>query len=134
MEEKEINIRNIVDALNKDSENIKLKATICYLDDCICIKTTTLDGKSSCNNYLMNDDKYNLYLTDLFVDKEHRRKGVATLMWKFHIKLCGEFIRNSCLEAKEGTWVESWYEKLGYMVFDDYIIPPAKGNVLMVWP
>ncbi|MEM6804374.1 MAG: GNAT family N-acetyltransferase [Bacteroidota bacterium] len=63
-------------------------------------------------------------LNDLFVDKKHRKKGVATALMNTARQLA-EDTRSKGLvleTGKENTQAQALYEKLGYIKEEDYFV------------
>lgn len=69
-------------------------------------------------------------LNDLFVDKKHRKKGVATALMNTARQLAEDTrAKGLMLETgKENTQAQALYEKLGYKKEEDYFVYNLKTD------
>ena len=60
-------------------------------------------------------------LHNLFIDENHRRKGIATDIVNLIITRCKDRKKRSiCMNVKKENWAIKFYEKLGFSVVFDY--------------
>lgn len=65
--------------------------------------------------YVYDDDNSTLYLSNVFVSKEHRGKGLGNKILETADKIAEKFgCKQICLKAKIGSNAYSWYKRHGY--------------------
>lgn len=65
--------------------------------------------------YVYSDEPEIIYLSNVFVDKDSRGKGLGNkILWKAEVearKMGGVYLRLKCLLT---AWVHEWYKRHGY--------------------
>ena len=65
--------------------------------------------------YRYDDDKNTVYLSNVFVDKEHRKNGLGNIILNAADKAAKKLKASTiCLKVKPDTFVHEWYERHGY--------------------
>ena len=65
--------------------------------------------------YRYNDDKKIVYLSNVFVSKEHRKQGLGNSILNIADKVANKLKANTiCLKVKQNTFVHEWYGRHGY--------------------
>ena len=65
--------------------------------------------------YGYDDDKKTIYLSNVFVDEEHRREGFGNSILNVADKIAKKMNADSiCLKAKIDSFVHEWYKRHGY--------------------
>jgi len=77
---------------------------------------------SGCIHYY-DDDKRSMFISELNVTDEFRRKGVGTLLIQTLEQMCRYYhASNVYLWVKKDTWAHEWYKRLGYEYLKDHEI------------
>lgn len=65
--------------------------------------------------YRYNDDKKIVYLSNVLVDKGHRKQGLGNNILNIADKVAKNLKANTiCLKVKQNTFVHEWYGRHGY--------------------
>ena len=65
--------------------------------------------------YRYDDDKETIYLSNVLVDKEHRKQGLGNNILNIADKIAKKLKANTiCLKVKQSTFVHEWYGRHGY--------------------
>ena len=65
--------------------------------------------------YRYNDDKETIYLSNVLVDKDHRKQGLGNNILNIADKVAKKLKANTiCLKVKQNTFVHEWYGRHGY--------------------
>ena len=65
--------------------------------------------------YRYDDDKKTIYLSNVFVDKEHRKEGIGNAILNAADKIAKKMNADSiCLKVKRDSFVYEWYKRYGY--------------------
>ena len=65
--------------------------------------------------YRYNDDKKIVYLSNVFVSKEHRKQGLGNSILNTADKVAKKLKANTiCLKVKQNTFAHEWYGRHGY--------------------
>ena len=65
--------------------------------------------------YRYNDDKETIYLSNVLVDKDHRKQGLGNNILNIVDKVAKKLKANTiCLKVKQNTFVHEWYGRHGY--------------------
>ena len=65
--------------------------------------------------YRYDDDKKTIYLSNVFVDEEHRREGFGNSILNVADKIAKKMNADSiCLKVKRESFVHEWYKRYGY--------------------
>lgn len=85
--------------------------------------------RSSAILYWYNDDNTTVYISNIFVRKNAKTKGIGTKL----MNLCEQIAKklgskNISLWVKKDSWIHDWYKRLGYKDLMDY-----KGNNKFIW-
>lgn len=75
------------------------------------------NGKAFARTYWYDDDESTIYFDWLSVEKDMRRKGIATKLLNAHIDLAQMFKKKSVLIVKKDSWMCKWYKRKGYKGF-----------------
>ena len=92
------------------------------------INITIHDGKATTTLYSYADDPSNIYLAGLRVKPEFMNKGYGREL----LGLCEKIVRGLdiitiCLWVEEDSWMQDWYERLGYI----YLKKHSENHVWM---
>ena len=65
--------------------------------------------------YRYNDDKKIVYLSNVFVSKEHHKQGVGNSILNTADKVANKLKANTiCLKVRQEIFVHEWYGRHGY--------------------
>ena len=65
--------------------------------------------------YRYDDDKETVYLSNVFVGKEHRKQGLGNIILNTVDKVAKKLKANTiCLKVKQDSFVHEWYGRHGY--------------------
>ena len=65
--------------------------------------------------YRYNDDKETVYLSNVFVGKEHRKQGLGNIILNTADNVAKKLKANTiCLKVKQDSFVHEWYGRHGY--------------------
>ena len=65
--------------------------------------------------YRYDDDKETVYLSNVFVSKEHRKQGLGNSILNTADKVAKKLkAKTICLKVKQDTFVHEWYGRHGY--------------------
>ena len=95
--------------------NMKFISHICNWQDYIAITIIANDGTASCRLHIYNDEQDVAIISDLYVNFDKRRNGIATELLNYSIKCAKE---QGCskisLRSDNNDFVRKWYQKLGF--------------------
>jgi len=95
------------------------------------IKSINAKFIATSTSYIYNDDDDNILFCSLRVEEKYRNSKIATKMINFHLELAKLLNRNSYLTASEGSWMQGWYERLGYKEVTDADYEAKEGYIWM---
>lgn len=85
-----------------------------------CVWLMEKNGKAHSRVYWYSDDDTTVYLDNLSVSPNWRRKGLGTKLQKIREKIGFDIgARTSCLWVKKDTWMHDWYRRRGYVDHQD---------------
>lgn len=86
-------------------------------------------GRAFARAYWYSDDDKTIYLDNLSVSWHSRKEGLGTKLQKIRESI-GSYagFKEACLWATKGTWQYDWYQRRGYVEFQDH---PHETNA--VW-
>lgn len=94
---------------------MKFISHICNWQDYIAITIIAIDGTASCRLHIYNDERDVAIISDLYVNIDKRRKGIATELLNYSINCAKE---QGCskisLRSDNNDFVRKWYQKLGF--------------------
>ena len=65
--------------------------------------------------YRYDDDRETIYLSNVFVGKEHRKNGLGNIILNAADKVAKKLKANTiCLKVKQDSFVHDWYGRHGY--------------------
>lgn len=65
--------------------------------------------------YRYNDDKETIYLSNVFVSKEHRKQGLGNSILETADKIAKKLnAKIICLKVKQDSFAHEWYKRHGY--------------------
>lgn len=65
--------------------------------------------------YRYNDDKETIYLSNVFVSKEHRKQGLGNSILETADNIAKKLnAKIICLKVKQDSFAHEWYKKHGY--------------------
>lgn len=65
--------------------------------------------------YRYDDDRDTIYLSNVFVGKEHRKNGLGNIILNAADKVAKKLKANTiCLKVKQDSFVHDWYGRHGY--------------------
>lgn len=65
--------------------------------------------------YRYNDDKETIYLSNVFVDEEHREQGLGNSILNAADNIAKKLnAKTICLKVKRNSFVHEWYGRHGY--------------------
>ena len=65
--------------------------------------------------YRYDDDKETIYISNVFVSKEHRKLGLGNNILNIADKVAKKLKANAiCLKVRQETFVHEWYGRHGY--------------------
>jgi len=79
------------------------------------------EGRAFARAYRYCDDDKTIYLDNLSVSWDARKEGLGTKLQKIRESI-GRYagFKEACLWATKGTWQHDWYQRRGYVDYQDY--------------
>lgn len=108
------------ETLSNTLSSIVGKHFICHTSNSdwgVSILVMEKNGKAFARTYWYYDDESTIYFDWLSVEKDMRRKGIATKLLNAHIDLAQMFKKKSVLIVKKDSWMCKWYKRKGYKDF-----------------
>lgn len=66
--------------------------------------------------YRYDDDRETVYLSNIFVCKEHRKNGLGAFILNVADEIAKKLKANTiCLKVKQDSFYHNWYERYGYI-------------------
>ena len=66
--------------------------------------------------YVYDDDREIVYLSNVFVGKEHRKNGLGNIILNVADEVAKKLKANTiCLKVKQDSFVHDWYRRYGYI-------------------
>ncbi len=95
--------------------NYEFIHSVAMWEDYTAITIVALDKNSSCRIQIYNDNPQEAIVSDLYVAHIERRKGVATKVLDYCIRLAKSFNCTSLsLRSDANDWVRAWYRRSGF--------------------
>ena len=89
--------------------------SVAMWEDYTAITIVALDKNSSCRIHIYNDNPQEAIVSDLYVAHLERKKGVATEMLGYCMRLAKSFNCTSLsLRSDTNDWVREWYRRSGF--------------------
>lgn len=110
-------IKLIMDAIH----NIGFIAHITQYDDWTSLTIMHNEGKFACRIFWYHEDSDSIYLSDLSVNEDLRRRSIGTRLQRLREKIGIKLGATAAyLWVNKDSWQHDWYERRGYVYYDDY--------------
>ena len=95
--------------------NYKFIHSVAMWEDYTAITIVALDNNSSCRIQIYDDNPNEAIVSDLYVAHLERKKGVATEMLDYCMRLAKSFDCTSLsLRSDTNDWIREWYRRSGF--------------------
>lgn len=81
--------------------------------------------------YIYKDDPQVLYIANLFVDVNMRDKGIGSQLLSLIEDIADQMnIKKLVLFVEKNTWMQKWYNRLGYKKLKTFLSEPPLENAI----